>query len=420
MELHTIPFPQVKSTSAQPWIGYCTNVHAGTDLQNAIQNLENYSFRVRDLVGQSVAEAGGEQMAPLGIGWWLAEEGAQQALQQLTRLRAWFEQNRLEVRTMNGFPQSNFHAGVVKRRVYLPTWWDESRYHYTANLIQILAGLLPEEGVGSISTLPIGWGNPLPSEEQYSMAATQLSRIAEDLERLFEASGKRIVLAIEPEPGCALGDSATLRDYFTKYLLNDRTADRHQRYLTVCHDVCHAAVMREDQSHELQAYRDLGMAIGKVQVSSAIQIDWDALPPDKRKAALDRLQLFAEDRYLHQTTTSEANDGSLRFFEDLPELLSQATVESVQGSWRIHFHVPIFASAFGEIRSTQKEIEACVVELANADEAFFTGHWEVETYAWSVLPDTLAGTDLAEGIAKEVVWFQALLKSYRTADVLPR
>jgi hypothetical protein len=31
-------------------------------------------------------------------------------------------------------------------------------------------------------------------------------------------------------------------------------------------------------------------------------------------------------------------------------------------------------------------------------------HWEVETYAWNVLPKELQVPDLAEGIAKELLW----------------
>ncbi len=37
-------------------------------------------------------------------------------------------------------------------------------------------------------------------------------------------------------------------------------------------------------------------------------------------------------------------------------------------------------------------------------------HFEVETYAWTVLPDELKTTDLAQGIARELLWMQEKLE----------
>ncbi len=60
--------------------------------------------------------------------------------------------------------------------------------------------------------------------------------------------------------------------------------------------------MREDQGLQLQAYREAGIRIGKVQVSSAVQVDWDLLNEEGKKLAWDQLAQFGEERYLHQTT----------------------------------------------------------------------------------------------------------------------
>ncbi len=43
-------------------------------------------------------------------------------------------------------------------------------------------------------------------------------------------------------------------------------------------------------------------------------------------------------------------------------------------------------------------------------------HFEVETYAWTVLPDELKTEDLARGIAKELLWVQEKLEELASSD----
>ncbi len=143
-----------------------------------------------------------------------------------------------------------------------------------------------------------------------------------------------------------------------------------RRHITVCHDICHSAVMWEDQGREIQSYFDLGIRIGKVQVSSAIEMRWDEIDAAERTEAIEQLSEFAEDRYLHQTTIRSGPAGSVRLFEDLPRLLETGSAGQAgltdaerskfcQGTWRVHFHVPIFAEKIRHLRTTQPEIVTC-------------------------------------------------------------
>jgi len=78
-----------------------------------------------------------------------------------------------------------------------------------------------------------------------------------------------------------------------------------------------------------------------------------------------------------------------------------------RGQWRVHFHVPIYLSEFGRLRATQDEISRC---LAAAAKHTNCKHFEVETYAWGVLPAELKQPELAAGIAEELKWFDSLLR----------
>jgi len=72
------------------------------------------------------------------------------------------------------------------------------------------------------------------------------------------------------------------------------------------------------------------------------------------------------------------------------------------------------------LESTQPEIEKLIEILAGTrgKRPSFTGHYEVETYAWSVLPDAISETSLSQGIAKEIGWFKNSLQ--KASSSLPR
>ena len=57
--------------------------------------------------------------------------------------------------------------------------------------------------------------------------------------------------------------------------------------------------------------------------------------------------------------------------------------------------------------TTQVAAESCLVELATEEEL---PHFEVETYAWEVLPPDLAAGDLAANISREMTWAAQYLK----------
>ena len=399
----------IKNTEQPLRIGYCTNVHAGRDLAAVSKNLTNYSLPIRKRVSPETT---------MGVGLWFSEVSALQAVvpENLAKLKRQLEGYRLVPFTLNGFPQGDFHSQIVKHRVYHPTWWQPERRDYTLNLVRILDGLLPAEELGSISTLPIAWSEPEPTQEQLRLASSHLMDVAMELHRLFEHTGRKIVLAIEPEPGCYLTDSRSFRDFFNRFLssplLTSSQALVAREYLTLCHDICHAAVMFEDQASELGKLRNDGIGIGKVQVSAAIRINWQPMSLEDRVAALKQLKEFAEDRYLHQTTTQETAGGKTAMFHDLINALASVRSESeLSGEWRIHFHVPIFLETFGKLESTQSEIIKLIDILSgrNGESPMFTGHFEVETYAWGVLPEGMR-ENLNEGIAKEVLWFENLIK----------
>ena len=397
--------------------GYCTNVHAGPDLASAQANLKKFAVAVRDIV---------VPQGILPVGMWLADTAVAelQPEGECERFRDWLAEHRLAPYTLNGFPQRDFHGPVVKHAVYEPSWLTASRQRYSIDLAHILHQLLPAGTVGSISTLPLGWPTDGPwTHQQFQIAAANLRGVARELDLLYQQHGREIVLALEPEPGCVLDSVDDLIQFFQKYLLVGEDANLCRRHLTVCHDICHSAVMFEPQEEVLRTYLNHGIRIGKVQVSSAIEVPWsDSRAADEVTSAAaiwEQLRALHEPRYLHQTTQADAAGRFAALVDDLPAALQTWNKSTPKTNWRIHFHVPIFVDRFGALVATRDDIRAAcqffqshsAAQISN--QPWFTGHYEVETYAWPVLPTELQNDNLASGIANELMYLKQLFDRLR-------
>lgn len=374
-------------TNTDRIVGYCTNVHAGEDFDQYLSSLEEYALDVK-------ARISGNQ--PLPIGLWLSARTARQMLSEnrLMRFKEFLESNGLDAFTMNGFPYANFHGPTVKYQVYKPDWTQPQRLNYTVNLIRILTELMPEGSQAGISTLPLGWPG---GEFDYEKAADNLIQVVELLKNNERRTGKLIHLDIEPEPGCILSSSSDVSAFFNDYLLDRRNVADVLRHLRVCHDICHASVIFEDQETAIRNYAANGIRIGKVHVSSALQAE---ISSDSFHPVLEQLRTFQEDRYLHQTYIRQSD--RIFSYDDLPQAISDVNART-NGTLRCHFHLPIFVERVGCLETTSHEIVDC---LRNIHKISDCRHFEVETYAWTVLPDALKTRNLAQGIAKELLWMQ--------------
>ena len=350
-------------------LAYCSNVHPADDLDGVASQLERYAARVRERLDVPV----------LGVGLWVAAPAVADT-GAAARLRAQLARLGLEVVTLNGFPYEAFHADVVKLGVYRPNWADPRRRDYTLGLARLLASLLPDDvAEGSISTLPLGW------RTEWDAAAADAGRraleeVAAALVALEAETGKRIRLALEPEPGCTIETVAQAADFL---------GGLAPEWIGLCLDACHLAVQFEVADGALALLADAGVPVVKAQVSSALRVP---VPGDAR-AFLDG---FAEPRFMHQVR--ELVGGRVAGADDLPDALGGAL--PAEREWRVHFHVPVHAAE----HTTQHELEATLAALTGGP-APLTTHLEVETYTWGVLPDGPGGDDgLVEGLAAELAW----------------
>jgi sugar phosphate isomerase/epimerase len=352
-------------------LAYCSNVHPADDLDGVAAQLSRYTGRVREKL----------DVRTLGIGLWVAAPAvADEAAAD--RLVAELRKQRLEVVTLNGFPYKAFHAPVVKLDVYWPHWAQDERREYTLGLARLLTRLLPEDvDHGSISTLPLGWREGWGEAEQ-AAALRALADLAGELEALERATGKRVRLALEPEPGCTVETIAQACDAL---------AGLAPEWIGVCLDACHLAVQFESPVEAVSSLGAAGVPVVKTQVSSALRVD-----DPSSEAGRELLARFDEPRFLHQTR--ERVNGHVHGTDDLPEALDGSLPGADQ--WRVHFHVPVHVAE----HTTQDELKDTLAALAGGD-APLTHHYEVETYTWSVMADAPGDDEgLVAGLASELEW----------------
>lgn len=351
-------------------LGYCTNVHQGNTFQDVLHTIQTFCKPICNSTHNT------------GVGLWFSNQASQEV--DTEKLRDTLHKTGVKLFTLNGFPYSDFHEPIVKHNVYMPNWCTEERLEYTLRLAAILAEIVDTKDAG-ISTVPLGWDSDTFENKD---AALQVQRCIEGLQEIEHKTGVCIHLDFEPEPGCRLQRSSDLSTFVNTYFGDNEMA---RRYLQVCHDTCHAAVMHETAQESIAHYKEAGLKIGKVQLSCAIEVDFTCGTTNQ---VLEDLKSIAEPRYLHQTTIQDANGVS--FYENLTDV----SCEDPSGIWRVHFHVPIHARNFGSLGTTQADLQQSIPLLAHAG----TTDWEVETYTWSVMPSELRIGDLVDSISKELEW----------------
>jgi len=385
---------------------YCTNIHAADGWDAVYANVRQFAPALKRRLSPD---------SPFGLGLRLSARDARELLEEdhLDRFRSFLDGNGLYVALINGFPHGAFHRTAVKSEVYAPDWRDEERVRYTLDLVRVLERLLPGEFDGGISTAPLTYKLWMPvrdTDAAWSTFTENVVRIAEAMVRVRERSGLLLHLDIEPEPDCQIETTAEFIDFFERRLLHDgapslasrvkcdrsRAADHLREHVQVCVDCCHYAVEFEDPADAFRQFKDAGIQIGRVQVSSALKVTFPEEPVD-RDALVKRLHRFADSTYLHQVVQTW---NGLTHYPDLDVALEHAAAVPAGAEWRIHFHVPLFATGYDGLGSTQ-DYARKVIELATASGA--ARHFELETYTWDVLPEGLK-IDLLGSIVREYDW----------------
>ena len=376
-------------------LSYCTNVHPGRTLAEVIDGISKHSAEVQRQLD-----------FPMAAGLWLSASVVKELTEHpghLEQLAQTLWQHDLCCYTLNTFPFGDFHSDRVKEQVYLPDWTSPLRVNYTEQCANLLSQLLPTGAVGSLSTVPLGGRMNPHGGDFHAVCFSSLIRVAKHLHQLYETTGRRIRLGLEPEPLCDLSgtEAWTLptlgRLYQQAEVLGCEPLLRE--YIGICFDVCHQAVEFEDVRHSIDLIEKNGIRINKVHITNAAELE----DPSGNAEGREALCRFVEPRYLHQTF-AQFSDGRVESRLDLLEadIRRDPSDHFLQAErWRVHFHVPVYAETLGPLKTTRPDLAKALRRVAELD---YSPHLEVETYTWPVMPGKLADADnsLSDRIAMEL------------------
>jgi hypothetical protein len=326
------------------------------------------------------------------------------------RLRAWLDDNDMYVYTVNAFPYGLFRGPVVMEQVYEPDWSGPDRVRYTCQVADILAEVTPPHVSASIQTSPLAFRpKVVTAADRAGLTENVLSVVAHlvDLER---RTGRRIKLALEPEPACFLETTAETVEWFREDVWSTSGTETLcrltglpvseavglvRRHLGVVFDICHQSVQFEDIAQSLRLLTDAGVPVFKLQAANALRV------ADVTASTVDALETFTDTIYLSQTT--ERRDGQLTRFLTLADAITAWRADPAGGprEWRTHFHVPIFLDDLDGLSTTRSGIlSALEVHAATP----VSDHLEIETYTWDVLPAHLKNGDIVDYVSRELEW----------------
>ena len=363
---------------------YCLNIYQAESWEQVFRAIKKHCLEVKQKVCSIEKE--------FALGLRLSAKACQNLTDNpklLEKFYQWLQINKFYVFTINIFPYGQFHQTVVKENVYFPDWSVDKRIIYTKQASDILAYLLPKGIEGSLSTVPITYGKVLPDNIYENLASC-----AKYLLEIKEKKGKKIVLALEPEPDCYLETTQETIDFFSNFY---QAFPELSEYIGVCFDTCHIALQFEDLSASLIMLKDAGIKVAKVQLSSALVFD-----NEQQSSNYKVLKSFAEPIYLHQVKVKKQNQLEVFSYSDLPDALEQKP----QGQWRIHFHLPLYLAETNLGIKTTNQLLTTDFFISLQD---ICPYLEVETYTFEVFEECDFGVD--ESVVKELIFVKEKLSS---------
>jgi hypothetical protein len=381
-------------------LSYSTLVHAGDTWAEMRASLDTYLPLVKARVSPN---------QPFGVSLRISADSARTLVtsdSEREELKSFLAANDMYVYTVNAFPYGPFKGGSVMERVYEPDWTSEERVEYTNSVADILADISPENVSPSIQTVPLAFTPRVTDDSYVALFTTNLFRVVAHLIELEARTGRRVKLALEPEPACFLETSEETVAYFTDRIYSPKGVAELariagvplseaegllRRHLGVVFDIGHQSVGFEDIPASLGSLVDAGIPIFKLQEAAALwvkELTLDLVP---------QLRVFTDTIYLSQTTMRRG--GEVTKFLNLGEALDAFEQDPRKAEIRTHFHVPVFLEELGPFVTTRFAVQDA---LRMHRQTPLSDHLEIETYTWDVLPEHLKTGDIVDYVVREL------------------
>lgn len=382
-------------------LSYSTLVHPGDTWDEMNASLETYVPEVKRRVSPD---------APFGVSLRLSGASADRLAgdsPERDRLKKYLADNDLYVYTVNAFPHGPFKGRSVMENVYEPDWSTEERVAYTTQVADVLADIAADGVEPTIQTVPLAYRPKVTGEAYVELFTRNVLRVVAHLVALERRTGRRVKLAIEPEPFCYLETIEETVRYFTTRLYSRAAAETLsgladlplaeafgalRRHVGIVFDIGHQAVEFDDIPASLDLLAGAGVPVFKLQQAAALWV------PEVTDEVVRELERFTRTIYLSQT--SELREGTVTRHLTLSDAIA-AWRRDPGGAreWRTHFHVPVFLDDLGPFRTTRFALEQALDRHRAQPQS---SHLEIETYTWDVLPEHLKSGDITDYVVREL------------------
>ncbi|MDQ1660746.1 MAG: hypothetical protein QOJ68_726 [Blastococcus sp.] len=390
-------------------LSYSTLVHAGDTWPEMRASLEEFVPQVKKRVAPEQRFGVSLRLSAAAVTQLAAEPAEREWL------RTFLDANDLYVYTVNAFPYGPFKGGPVMERVYEPDWSTDDRVDYTCGVADVLAEISPVDIHPSIQTAPLAYAPNVHGPDDVTRFTTQMLRVVAHLIALESRTGRRVTLALEPEPACFLETTDETVRYFAERVHTaagvtelarlagvpiSEAEGLLRRHLGIVFDIGHQSVGFEDIPESLGKLVTAGIPIFKLQEAAALWVE------RLTTAVVPQLREFTDTIYLSQSVLRR--DGVATRYLNLGEALDAFEADPRPAELRTHFHVPVFLEELGPFRTTRYAVQdALRVHRATP----LSEHLEIETYTWDVLPAHLKSGDIVDYVSREIEFVRQELTS---------
>lgn len=377
-------------------IAYCMNVHPANNLKELYDNFNKFALPIFKEVQTSTQKN-------IGVELHLNHVVSEELAKQIEPFNQFIEKNDINIFSINNFPLIDFHQPIVKDKVYLPSWAQSERLEQTKLCAKILSQLKTNNTELTISTLAGSWKYHNHDENSVLNNYMQIIRYLQDL---HEQTGKKIRVALEPEPDTTLDSLASIIAFFDKLkerlIRSNMPVEKSLEYIGLNFDTCHSSVLFEKPLSVILELLKKQIPIYKFHITNAPKL----LAPFSKENKIS-LKSLDEPKYLHQTRC-KMPDEKIVAFKDLCHFNSEEVQEAQE--IRTHFHVPLNLKSIGLLETTQSEVKDLLDQMPTS---LSNTPLVVETYTW---PQHLNATkqnnfNLIDGISQELIWLAQTLEN---------
>lgn len=387
---------------------YSTLVHPGDSWDDMENSLRTYVPAIKKSLGIE---------GKFGVSLRISGSSAETLISNPSKrqeLKKFLEDSDLYIFTINAFPWGPFKGRSVMENVYEPDWTTEKRVQYTKDIADVLVDITEIDVNPSIQTAPLAFATNVQDSKYVDSFTTNIFSVVAHLYRLEQKTGRRIKLALEPEPACYLETTDETVCYFQSRLYSrtgiselasitgipiSEAEGAIRRYLGIVFDIGHQSVGFEDVPASLSKIIEAGIPIFKLQEAAALWVE--NLTPE----IVPSLRRFTDTIYLSQSTLKQ-NGEQIKFLH-LGDALDAFEANPVPTEMRTHFHVPVFLEEIGPFKTTKFSVtQALEMHKANP----LSDHLEIETYTWDVLPDELKTGDIVDYVTRELEYVKNVLE----------